>query len=336
MSPCRWSLPATPIRSRWRRASWRRSGLRDRVTHYPGELSGGEQQRVAIARALAPEPRILIADEPTGNLDQATGRQIADLLFAKAAERGMTLVLVTHDPALAARCSRQVSMRSGRIEARARCLTLTRVSAMADALVAHAGACRPLLAARDARRAVRLPDLPHLHRARRGGDRRRQFGGALDHRRRRQRGPVAARRRYPLRAQPARGDAAEQAFLDGLGTVAHSVDMRSMARLRGRFRPGAGRGEGGRRRLSALWRAGDRAGAAAAELFAGQGRRLRRGRARPSVRAARPEGRRPDQARQRDLRTARQARHGAGCRLRRLRLRAAAAGLAGRACARPA
>ena len=92
-------------------------GLADRVTHYPGELSGGEQQRVAIARALAPEPRILIADEPTGNLDQATGRQIADLLFAKAAERAMTLVLVTHDPALAARCDRQVAMRSGRIEA---------------------------------------------------------------------------------------------------------------------------------------------------------------------------------------------------------------------------
>ena len=91
-------------------------GLADRVTHYPGELSGGEQQRVAIARALAPNPRLLIADEPTGNLDQATGRQIADLLFAKAAERGMTLVLVTHDPSLAGRCERQVAMRSGRIE----------------------------------------------------------------------------------------------------------------------------------------------------------------------------------------------------------------------------
>jgi putative ABC transport system ATP-binding protein len=91
-------------------------GLSDRATHYPGELSGGEQQRVAVARALAPSPRLLIADEPTGNLDQATGRQIADLLFAKAAERGMTLVLVTHDAALAARCARQVSMRSGRIE----------------------------------------------------------------------------------------------------------------------------------------------------------------------------------------------------------------------------
>ncbi len=91
-------------------------GLAGRVTHYPGELSGGEQQRVAIARALAPAPRILIADEPTGNLDQETGRQVADLLFAKAAERGTTLVLVTHDPALAARCDRQVAMRSGRIE----------------------------------------------------------------------------------------------------------------------------------------------------------------------------------------------------------------------------
>ncbi|WP_127521630.1 ABC transporter ATP-binding protein [Mesorhizobium sp. Z1-4] len=92
-------------------------GLADRVTHYPSELSGGEQQRVAIARALAPSPKILIADEPTGNLDQSTGRQIADLLFAKARERTMTLVLVTHDPTLADRCSRQVAMRSGRIEA---------------------------------------------------------------------------------------------------------------------------------------------------------------------------------------------------------------------------
>ena len=91
-------------------------GLAERVTHYPGELSGGEQQRVAIARSLAPEPAILIADEPTGNLDQATGRQIADLLFSKAEERGMTLVLVTHDPSLAARCTRQIAMRSGRIE----------------------------------------------------------------------------------------------------------------------------------------------------------------------------------------------------------------------------
>ncbi|MCM2440276.1 ABC transporter ATP-binding protein [Agrobacterium vitis] len=91
-------------------------GLGERLTHYPGQLSGGEQQRVAIARALAPSPAVVIADEPTGNLDGATGRQIADLLFAKQAERKTTLVLVTHDTALAGRCSRQVRVRSGQIE----------------------------------------------------------------------------------------------------------------------------------------------------------------------------------------------------------------------------
>ena len=90
-------------------------GLGDRLTHYPGELSGGEQQRVALARALAPEPAILIADEPTGNLDQETGRQVADLLFAERERRQMTLVLVTHDPALAHRCGREVAVRSGLI-----------------------------------------------------------------------------------------------------------------------------------------------------------------------------------------------------------------------------
>ncbi len=92
-------------------------GLGERLGHYPGQLSGGEQQRVAIARALAPSPAVLIADEPTGNLDTETGRQIADLLFAQQAERGMTLVLVTHDLGLASRCSRQVRVASGRIAA---------------------------------------------------------------------------------------------------------------------------------------------------------------------------------------------------------------------------
>jgi putative ABC transport system ATP-binding protein len=91
-------------------------GLGERLTHYPSELSGGEQQRVAIARALAPSPKILIADEPTGNLDTTTGRQIADLLFAKQRENGLTMVLVTHDPSLAARCDREIPVRSGRIE----------------------------------------------------------------------------------------------------------------------------------------------------------------------------------------------------------------------------
>lgn len=95
-------------------------GLGERLTHYPSELSGGEQQRVAIARALAPSPKILIADEPTGNLDTATGRQIADLLFSKQRENGLTMVLVTHDPSLAARCDQEIPVRSGRIEELAR------------------------------------------------------------------------------------------------------------------------------------------------------------------------------------------------------------------------
>jgi putative ABC transport system ATP-binding protein len=90
--------------------------LADRRNHYPAQLSGGEQQRVAIARALAPEPAILFADEPTGNLDEATGAEIIELLFAGHRERNTTLVLVTHDPALALRCSRVVRLRSGRIE----------------------------------------------------------------------------------------------------------------------------------------------------------------------------------------------------------------------------
>jgi putative ABC transport system ATP-binding protein len=91
-------------------------GLGDRLHHYPSQLSGGEQQRVALARALAPDPAILVADEPTGNLDESTGKQIVDLIFGKHAERGMTLVLVTHDHSLAERCDRVVRLRSGRID----------------------------------------------------------------------------------------------------------------------------------------------------------------------------------------------------------------------------
>ena len=90
-------------------------GLGGRFNHYPPQLSGGEQQRVALARALAPSPAILVADEPTGNLDEGTGRQIVDLMFAMKRERGATLVLVTHDPALAARCDRRIRLRSGEI-----------------------------------------------------------------------------------------------------------------------------------------------------------------------------------------------------------------------------
>src|SRR5207247_1819093 len=91
-------------------------GLAERLDHYPAQLSGGEQQRVALARALAPNPAIRVADEPTGNLDETTGQQIIDLMFAGHVERGTTLVLVTHDAALARRCDRVVRLRSGRLD----------------------------------------------------------------------------------------------------------------------------------------------------------------------------------------------------------------------------
>jgi putative ABC transport system ATP-binding protein len=90
-------------------------GLAHRLTHLPGQLSGGEQQRVALARAFAPRPRLLLADEPTGNLDQATGETVMDLLFRLRAETGTTLMLITHDPHLAARCTRRVHLADGRV-----------------------------------------------------------------------------------------------------------------------------------------------------------------------------------------------------------------------------
>ncbi len=91
-------------------------GLGARAEHYPGQLSGGEQQRVALARALAPRPGLLLADEPTGNLDAGTGAAIIELMFALQAQRGTTLVLITHDSGLAGRCDRQVGLRDGRID----------------------------------------------------------------------------------------------------------------------------------------------------------------------------------------------------------------------------
>jgi putative ABC transport system ATP-binding protein len=93
----------------------RRVGLGARLTHYPSQLSGGEQQRCAIARAFAAGPRLLFADEPTGNLDQATGRKVIELLLALNREQGATLVLVTHDPALAGRCDRMLELDDGRL-----------------------------------------------------------------------------------------------------------------------------------------------------------------------------------------------------------------------------
>nr|WP_084527891.1 ABC transporter ATP-binding protein [Kaistia soli] len=114
---------AVPLELQGRRDAFARAeaelrlvGLGHRLTHYPSALSGGEQQRVAIARALVAEPAVIFADEPTGNLDEATGRQIADLLFETSARRGTTLVLVTHDNALATRCARVVRIHSGIID----------------------------------------------------------------------------------------------------------------------------------------------------------------------------------------------------------------------------
>ena len=113
---------ATPMELAGAADAWPRAaaelgavGLAHRRTHYPAQLSGGEQQRVAIARATAPRPALIFADEPTGNLDAATGAQIVDLLFARRAETAATLIIITHDAALAARCDRVVTLADGRI-----------------------------------------------------------------------------------------------------------------------------------------------------------------------------------------------------------------------------
>ena len=97
-------------------AELRAMGLGDRIDHYPSQMSGGEQQRVALARASAPRPRILLADEPTGNLDETNGQAIIDLLFDLRDRHGATLVMVTHSNELANRCDRVVRLRDGRID----------------------------------------------------------------------------------------------------------------------------------------------------------------------------------------------------------------------------
>ncbi|MDA5555393.1 ABC transporter ATP-binding protein [Shimia sp. MMG029] len=98
------------------RAELEAVGLAHRADHYPSQMSGGEQQRVALARACAPSPRLLLADEPTGNLDQATGETIMDLLFDLHAKRDTTLIMVTHSNSLAARCERVVRLRDGQLD----------------------------------------------------------------------------------------------------------------------------------------------------------------------------------------------------------------------------
>jgi putative ABC transport system ATP-binding protein len=114
---------ATPLELAGQRDAFARAaaqleavGLGPRADHYPAQMSGGEQQRVALARALAPQPRLLLADEPTGNLDEANGRAIVDLLFGLGRRTGATLVLVTHDEGLASRCDRVIRLRDGRLD----------------------------------------------------------------------------------------------------------------------------------------------------------------------------------------------------------------------------
>jgi putative ABC transport system ATP-binding protein len=114
---------ATPLELAGRKDAFERAaeelaavGLADRAGHYPSQMSGGEQQRVALARAAAPRPAILLADEPTGNLDGTTGDQIMDVLFGLQERHGSTLILVTHAPALAERCDQVIRLRDGRID----------------------------------------------------------------------------------------------------------------------------------------------------------------------------------------------------------------------------
>ena len=109
-------LAGAPHARRDAEAWLERVGLSHRLRHYPKHLSGGEQQRVALARAFAPNPKLVLADEPTGNLDADTGHQIIDLMFDINAERGTTLILVTHDEEIAARCERRLKMHAGRLE----------------------------------------------------------------------------------------------------------------------------------------------------------------------------------------------------------------------------
>ena len=279
MSRCRSNSPASPTPSSARDANSTASGLGERLSHYPAQLSGGEQQRVALARALAPDPSILVADEPTGNLDEKTGQQVIELLFKGHVERGTTLILVTHDPALAARCDRVVRLRSGRIETadqprgrRAHERSRRKRFPSTD-IAAH---CHCVLRCANCAAALRgFYVLILLHRARRDGDRRRRLVFRKPDRRSRARGPHHSRRRRRVLADPSRGE--RQRARNSCKAADRSRSPPPCARWRARRRTRcAGRDQGGRQRLSAVRHDRARTGDAARRCVGRARRCLRR------------------------------------------------------------
>ena len=282
-------------------------GLGHRLHHYPAQLSGGEQQRVAIARAIVPNPAILVADEPTGNLDETTGESIIDLLFALKRDRGATLVLVTHDLNLARLCDRMVRLRSGQVEADAASAVGLRISSHARHPSRHAASGLPSasrlplllrLALRELRGGLqRLRHLPRLHRARRRGDRQRLLPVPLADRGHHPRGPPDPRRRHGLFPAPARGERG-RAGLPG-SARAGSTSIASMRAMAVAGEKGSGLVEmkavdGGYPTVGALET--DPQLARRRSLRRAQ-RRLRRGGRSGAPGAARPEGRRPGHGR---------------------------------------
>ena len=287
-----------PNSSRW--------GSATALSHYPAQLSGGEQQRVALARALCPRPSLLIADEPTGNLDEATGRAIMDLMFDLPARRGATLALVTHDAALAARCDRVIRMRSGAAGGAA---PLSRVGMNAAAAEFPRASGRPadgaLRLARPARRTCGPTHLSPLHRARGRGDRRRRKSRAGARRRPGARGTRDPRRRRLVLAHP-----------PPPRRPTSRLSSKATARCR-RSRPCAqwperASGDAALVEVKAVEPSWPRIGAAvfappivAGEALCGKGRRIRRGGGRRAARPAQSEARRRHSPRPSEIRAPR-------------------------------
>ncbi len=225
MSRCRWSWPANPTLSRARTPPCNEVGLADRLKHYPAQMSGGEQQRVALARAMVANPSLLLADEPTGNLDQSVGAEIIELIFALNRAHGATLVLVTHDEALARRCHRIVRLRNGRIESDPRLCrggsrTCRRLTCRAAPAQRNGLSARFACLARPARRLALLRRVHRRSRPWRHGDCRRGCDVARLPRRAGAAGRDPAWRRSRLQPRLWRaGRGNERAFLDQRGKI---------------------------------------------------------------------------------------------------------------------